>query len=196
MQVEDWSEIVPAVSLGIGLAACAGLRAWLPLLLTGLLARLNVIELGSSFHFLASNRALVLFGIASLVEIVGDKIPAVDHALDMVSTVLRPLAGALLAASVIGPFTDPLTSVVLGLVVGTPSALLPHALKSVARAASTAFTAGVANPLLSLLEDAMTVALFFLAVLVPLAVALLVVVATLALVRRRRRVPARPAPLC
>ena len=108
--------------------------------------------------------------MATAIELVGDKIPAVDHALDVIGTPLRPAAGALLAASVLGTVADPLTSVVLGTAVGAPSALVPHAAKSALRAASTAATGGLANPLLSFVEDAVSVLLFILAVLVPLVV--------------------------
>jgi len=170
MDVATLTEFLPALALAIALAASAGLRAWLPLLLAGSLARLGVLDLGSSFQFLASNKALVLFGVATTIELVGDKIPAVDHALDVIGTPLRPLAGALLAASVLGTVTDPLTSVVLGTAVGAPSALVPHAAKSALRAASTAATGGLANPVLSLIEDAIALLTFILAVLVPLLV--------------------------
>ena len=97
---EKPGESNPASLLAIALAASAGLRAWLPLLLAGGLARAGVLDLGDSFSFLASNKALVLFGVATIVELVGDKVPAVDHALDVIGTPLRPAAGALLAASV------------------------------------------------------------------------------------------------
>src|SRR5512143_4087062 len=105
-------------TLAVALAASAGLRAWLPLLLAGGLARAGVLDLGPSFQFLASNKALVLFGVATAIELVGDKVPAVDHVLDVIGTPLRPAAGALLAASVLGTVTDPMTSVVLGTAVG------------------------------------------------------------------------------
>jgi len=170
MDVVTLTEFLPALALAIALAASAGLRAWLPLLLAGGLARLGVLDLGSSFQFLSSTRALVLFGVATAIELVGDKIPAVDHALDVIGTPLRPLAGAVLAASVLGTVTDPLTSVVLGTAVGAPSALVPHAAKSVLRAASTTVTGGLANPVLSLIEDAISLLTFILAVLVPLVV--------------------------
>jgi hypothetical protein len=185
-------ELLPAIALGIALAACAGLRAWLPLLLAGLMARAGVLELGSGFQFLGSNRALILFGFATLVEILADKVPALDHALDALSTLLRPAAGALLAASVLSKVSDPLTALALGVAVGAPSALVPHAAKSALRAASTTFTAGLANPVLSLIEDVAALALFVLAVLVPLLVALsTVIVAALTLRWLLRRV--RPA---
>jgi hypothetical protein len=187
MDVGAWTEFVPSVALGIGLAACAGLRAWLPLLMAGLLARGGVIELGQSFHFISSNRALLLFGVATLVEMVADKVPAVDHTLDALSTILRPAAGSLLAASVMWQISDPLTAVALGVAVGAPSALVPHAAKSLLRAGSTALTGGLANPVLSLLEDLATLVLFVLSVVLPVLVAVALLFVAFLLARRALR---------
>jgi uncharacterized protein DUF4126 len=189
----DWTTIVPSLAMGIGLAACAGIRAWLPLLMVGALARWGIIELGPSFQFIAGNRALVLFGVATVIEILADKIPAVDHALDSLSTVLRPAAGSLLAASVLWQVSDPLTALALGVAVGAPTSLVPHAAKSLLRAASTTFTGGLANPFISILEDLMTVALFVLTVLVPIVVAAVLVLIGLLVARRLFR--RSPAPL-
>lgn len=186
------TEFLPALALAIALAASAGLRAWLPLFLAGILARLGVLDLGPSFLLLSSNKALVLFGVATVVEILGDKIPAVDHGLDAIGTLLRPAAGALLASSVLGTVTDPLTAVALGTAVGAPSALIPHALKSGFRAVSTGVTGGLANPVLSFIEDALAVLIFVLAVLVPLLVLALLGLSLFAVSRwmRRRRTAA------
>jgi len=71
---------------------------------------------------------------------------------------------------VLGTVSDPLIAVVLGSAVGAPTALVPHAAKSVLRAASTTLTAGLANPVLSLIEDAISILTFVLAVLTPLLV--------------------------
>jgi hypothetical protein len=187
--VESWSalEIARAVVFAVALAACAGLRAWLPLLLVGALARFDILTLGSSWRFLASNQALLLFGAATLIEMLGDKIPAVDHVLDVVSTVLRPAAGSLLAASVLSFVHEPLLALVLGIAIGAPSALVPHAAKSSLRVASTGLTAGLANPVLSLIEDAVSLMMFVLAVVIPLAVALVLLAVTVYLVVRLRR---------
>lgn len=170
-------EFLPTLALAIALAACAGLRAWLPLFLAGLLARWGWLNLGSAFGFLKSDKALILFGVATILELLGDKIPAVDHALDVIGTPLRPAVGALLAASVLGVTTDPLTALALGTAVGAPTALVPHAVKSTLRAASSVFTGGLANPLISILEDVITIVLFALAILVPVFVVLLVILA-------------------
>jgi hypothetical protein len=194
MDVSTLAEFLPALAMAIALAAAAGLRAWLPLLAAGGLARLGAFELGASFQFLSSDRALLLFGVATAIEVIGDKIPAVDHALDAIGTPLRPLAGAVLAASILGTVADPLTSAVLGVAVGAPSALVPHVAKSALRAASSVATGGIANPALSFVEDAVSVVLLILAVLVPLVVAALVVatffLATRWLRRRRALAPA------
>jgi hypothetical protein len=189
-----WATVVPSLAMGIGLAACAGIRAWLPLLLAGALARWDVITLGSSFEFISSDRALILFGIATVVEILGDKIPAVDHTLDTLSTALRPLAGSLLAASVLWQVSDPLTALALGVAVGAPTSLVPHAAKSLMRAASTTLTGGLANPLISVLEDVIAFALFVLTVLVPVLVAGALVLIGLLVARRLARRPPTPQP--
>jgi uncharacterized protein DUF4126 len=192
----DWSSLadfLPSLALGIALAACAGLRAWLPLLLASLLARAGWLDLGPSFQFLASNKALLLFAVATVIEIVGDKVPVVDHALDAIGTPLRPAAGALLAASVMGHVSDPLTALVLGTAVGAPAALVPHAAKTALRAASTTFTGGLANPILSLIEDGASFVLFVLAVLVPLVVVGLLALALLLITRRLRHLSSATA---
>jgi len=178
--------------MGIGLAACAGIRAWLPLLMAGGLARWGIIELGPSFQFIGSNRALILFGVATVIEILADKIPAVDHALDSLSTVLRPMAGSLLAASVLWQVSDPLTALALGVAVGAPTSLVPHAAKSLLRAASTTLTGGLANPFISILEDLMAVALFVLTVLIPVVVAAVLLLISLLVVRRLSRRSSAP----
>ncbi len=190
MDVATLSEFLPALALAIALAASAGLRAWLPLLLAGGLFRFGVLDLGPSFAFLGSNEALVLFGAATVIELVGDKVPAVDHALDVIGTPLRPAAGALLAASVLGTVSDPLTALVLGTAVGAPSALVPHAAKTALRTVSTTLTGGLANPVISFLEDAIAVVTFVLAILVPVLVVILLAVTlffALRLFRRRRQ---------
>ena len=187
MDIQPLAEFLPALAMGIALAAAAGLRAWLPLLAAGGLARLGVLQLGATFQFLASDKALAIFGIATVIELVGDKIPAVDHALDAIGTPLRPVIGAVLAASVLGTVTDPLTGALLGVAVGAPTALVPHVAKSALRAVSTTTTAGLANPALSFVEDALTVVLLIGAVLVPVLVVALVAFTLVVAARWLRR---------
>lgn len=188
-----WSAIfswLGTLSLALALAAAAGLRAWLPLLVAGVAARLGVAELGASFNWLGSWPALALLGGATVLEVAGDKIPVVDHALDAVGTFLRPLAGTLAVAATLVHIEDPLIALVVGLILGAPVALAPHAAKSTLRGVSTGTTAGLANPVLSVVEDGVSLLVAVLAFVVPVLTLLLLALAgwlTWRWLRRRTR---------
>ena len=166
-------QFLPALLLGIGLSASSGLRAFLPLLALALAFRFQAIGLQptSNFAWLGSNLAIAALAIATVVEIAGDKIAFVDHALDSVGTLVRPAAGALAAGAVFNE-GDPATGALIGLIVGAPLALGVHGAKATSRGASTVGTFGMANPLVSLIEDlvalATVVAAFFIPGLIPL----------------------------
>jgi hypothetical protein len=186
-----------ALFLGVGLSASAGLNAFLPLLLLGAAARFHVVPglaLNGSFAWLTSDVALVVLIIASIIEIVADKVPAVDHALHAAGTVVRPLAATLAAASVLKG-VDPAVASVVGLIIGAPTSLGFHALKSGTRVASSATTLGCANPVISLVEDCISFAIAVLSILLPLAVPLILAVVAFAAWRlmRRTRQAATPA---
>lgn len=184
LQSTDWPErlrhlewpvlsvdLLQSMALGIALAACAGLRAWLPLFAVGLSVRFGVLPMGDSFQFLGSNTALTVFVVATVIEMIADKIPVVDHALDALSTFLKPIAGVVLAASVMWTVDDPIVALALGVMVGAPAAVLPHTAKSTLRAVVSPITAGLAAPILSVLEDIIAFGLVALAILAPFVVA-------------------------
>jgi Domain of unknown function (DUF4126) len=173
------AQIVLQIMMGAGLAASAGLRAWLPLLCAGLLARAGYLSLGESFAFLSRTDVLIVFGVATVLELLGDKIPVADHFLDLVGTVARPAAGTLLAASVATHF-DPAIATLLGLIVGGGTALTIHSGKAVARAHATALLplhGGTGNAALSVGEDAVSLGGVGLSVWAPVVAFVLVVVA-------------------
>ena len=181
MNDAPWMYLVE-LAAGISLAACCGLRAFLPPLLLGLAARFHVAEmilgrplLSPSFEWLASRPALLVFGVAVVFELLADKIPALDHMLDVVQTFVRPLAGALVvAASLHG--SSPAVAAVAGLVAGTPVAALFHVGKAKIRLLSTLGTGGLGSPVLSAAEDVATFAGSTLALLAGV-IALFVVIA-------------------
>jgi hypothetical protein len=160
-----WITAALAILAGIGIASAAGLRAFLPLLALGTVGRLGLFTLHDSMKWLQSDAALIALAVAALLEIAGDKIPVVDHALDLVGTVLRPVAGWLGAFAVMPDWPAPWPAIV-ALVLGT-SALAIHGLKAKTRIGSTAVTAGAGNPILSVIEDAAALLLIVLALLVP-----------------------------
>ena len=172
--IESW--ILPAL-LGVGLAASCGLRTFLPLLLVSLAARFNLFgfEPNGALAWLGSLPALVALAIATAAEFIGDKIPVVDHALAAVGTVSRPAAGALAAASAFH-LADPGTAALAGLIVGAPTAFAFHTAQAGTRVASTATTAGLGNPIVSLVEDVLAVGTVLIAfaapVLIPIVAAI------------------------
>ncbi len=148
--------------LGLGLSASTGLNTFIPLLLLSGAARFHLagVTLGQKFAWLSSDTALAVLVIAALVEIIGDKVPAVDHFLDAVGTFVRPVAATLATASVMtGVHVDPMVAAIIGIIVGTPTSLAVHTAKAGTRVASSAATLGCANPVLSLIED--VVSFFF-----------------------------------
>jgi hypothetical protein len=195
--MEQGVALAVQLMMATSLAACAGLRAWLPLLAMGLLGRAELITLHDSFEFLAGTPALVVFGVATVVEVLADKVIALDHALDVLSTFIRPVAGTVLAAAALSEL-DPLFATIAGLVLGGGTALTVHAGKAAARAKASAFApvhGGLGNALLSLAEDAAALIGVPLAVFVPvlafvlaLGVLALCVLAIVMFVRAGRRV--------
>jgi hypothetical protein len=185
--------LVVAALTGVALAACAGLRVFLPLLAVGLAARGFDWPLASSMEWLASDAALVTFGVASVVEILGDKVPAIDHLLDGAQTFLAPAAGAMVAVSSLGEL-PPALAVSLGVITGAPIAAGVHLLAATTRLGSSAFTGGVANPALSIVEDAAAGVGVVLAFLIPILVVVALLLVALGLRRWRRSRTAATAP--
>jgi hypothetical protein len=173
---------------GIGLAAAAGLNAYIPLLLCGLLARFDVLDLAAPYDLLASNTALAVLTVLLAIEVLADKIPAVDSLNDVVQTVLRPASGALLFAAAASGNAQWVQ--VLALVAGLVTAGTVHGAKAVARPMINVSTAGTGGPVVSVVEDAVSITLTLAAIFLPvLVLALLGVLGYLGwrVVRRRRQ---------
>lgn len=188
----QWGTILVHVTMGIGLAACAGLRAFLPLFVVGLAGRLDLVPLSESFDWLRSWPAIVVFGAAVLAEVLGDKFPVVDHFLDSAQTFVKPIAGALVMATVVEDWT-PLYATVFWIVMGGSVAGLVHVTKAKLRLLSTATTAGLGNPVLSTSEDVGALAGTVGSIAVPPVMVVILAVGLLLawlLLRRARRRPA------
>lgn len=180
----DLNSVVP-ILMGISLAACAGLRAFMPLLAVGIAVRLGAWPVQDWFAWIATNEALITFGVATVLEVLGDKVPVLDHALDVFHTVARPVAGALVA---MGAFyqVSPAYAAALGIMIGVPVAGGLHVAKMATRGASTVATAGFANPLISLMEDIAAVFGVILALIAPVVTTLLLLLLLAAILRWRK----------
>lgn len=192
--------------VGSGLATAAGLNAWMPLFVLGLADRfVPAVELPAGWAWLSSDVALWIVGALLVVEIVADKIPAVDSVNDAIQTFVRPAAGGVAfgagssAETVRVDDPDLLTGTVwVPIAVGVLIALAVHVVKAAVRPAANAATAGVAAPVVSTIEDVTSLGLSVLAIVVPvialLVIAGLIVAAALALRAGRRRRAAHTAP--
>ncbi len=178
------------VLTAFGLSGSAGLNAYLPLLVVALLARFtNLIHLREPWSALTSGWTLAVLVILLIVETVADKVPAVNHVNDVIQTLVRPAAGAILFAASSNVIADihPVLAMVCGLLVaGSVHVVKSAAVRPAVTAISAAPSGGVAtlpaNILVSTLEDVVALVASLMAVIVPaiLALALLIAVLTLA----------------
>jgi uncharacterized membrane protein len=193
---EAREDTVLEVLAGTGLAVAAGLNAYIPLLILGLAGRfLEFVELPASWSWLSNDWVLLVIGVLLVIELIADKIPAVDSINDWIQSIIRPAAGGIVfgtgsatqTAAVTDPSaffeTDQWVPVVAGIVI----ALLVHGGKMLARPAANALTAGAAAPVLSTAEDLGAVALSVFAILVPVLVVVALVGLVLAVVVSFRR---------
>ena len=181
----DVETALGAVLAAFGLSGAAGLNAWLPLFGSALAARLDWVELAAPFDEMTSNLGLAVLGVLTAADFVGDKIPVVDHALHVLGLAVAPASGAILFAGQTGEETGLPT--VLAILLGGGTAGVVHAIRAAVRPVSTAGTAGLGNPVVSLGEDAGSVALVVLAFALPvLAVALLLALVVPVALRLRR----------
>jgi hypothetical protein len=169
--------------VGLALSTAAGLRVFVPLLLTGLAARLGYIRLTSGMAWIESDAALVAFATATVLEIAAYYVPWLDNLLDAVAAPAAITAGVITTAAVT-PDLPPLMRWTLALVAGGGAAGLVHAGTALVRLKSSALTVGVGNPVVATGELAGSLLLSALALLAPL-LALVVVVAVLLMVARR-----------
>ena len=178
-----------------GLSASAGLNAYIPHLVVALLAKFtHLIELSKPWDTLTSWWIIALLIVLSLIEFFADKVPAVNHMNDLIQTIIRPTAGAILFAASAHVLTEvsPVLSVGAGLLVAGGV----HAAKSLAiRPAVTAATGGLANIPVSIAEDLTSTFVSILAVIVPVLIACILILITAWIIwrmyRRSRAIPAR-----
>jgi len=166
--------IAVSIALGIGLAAAVGFRVFLPLLVASIAAYTGHLHLDANFAWLGTPMAMTMLGVAAVVEVLAYYIPAVDNLLDTVTTPLALVAGTVVSAAVI---TDlpPLIKWSTAIIAGGGVAAITQGVTTLVRAKSTAFTAGLGNPVVSTVEMVVALVVALLALLAPLAALALVI---------------------
>lgn len=168
-------DLIFSIALGVVLSAAAGFRAFLPMFLLGLLQRYDLMggySLGPNFQWLGTDHAMAALSVATIVEVAADKVPALDHALDVLMTFVRPAAGCVSVLAVLSP-QDPVVAYVVGIALAGGATLPIHLGKSLLRVGTNAVTGGVSAPALSAAEDLSAGLAVVLAVIVPVCAVLL-----------------------
>ncbi len=178
-------DLALSIALGVGLAAATGLRVFLPMLVVSAAAYTGHLPLSENFAWLATPGALIMLGVAAVVEILAYYIPGVDNLLDALATPAAVVAGTLVSAAVI---TDlpPMLKWTTAIIAGGGVAGLTQGITALLRAKSTVLTAGIGNPVIATAELGGSLLVSLLALAAPV-VALLLVIAFLWLAMRMIR---------
>lgn len=178
-------ETLLAAGTGVGLSSVAGVRAYLPLALVGLFARLGLFEIPAPFNLLDDWLVIGALLALALVESVLDKVPALDSILDIIQTPIRVVAGAILFSAALQAGLN--VEAIPELAAGGGIAGVVAVLKAVLRPSANVASAGVSAPFLSTVEDIVAVVGGVIAVLVPLVSLLLVAFLLFFFYRIRKR---------
>jgi hypothetical protein len=145
------TETLISIFLGIGLAASVGFRVFLPLFALSLASFFNVWELNENLEWIGSITALVILGVATLVEVFAYYIPFIDNLLDSIAVPLAAIAGTAVMVSTVADLSPEITWA-LAIIAGGGTAAAISGTSGATRLASTATTAGIANPVVSTVE--------------------------------------------
>lgn len=163
------------------LSSSSGLRAYLPLFALGIGVLSGVVPLEHGYGIITNPLVLGALGILSVLEIVADKVPGLDHISDVVHTAVRPIMGAVIFGT-----TDNLVSANGGMVGAIAAPIIGgllaggvHGVKALSRPVVTATTVGIGNPIVSVIEDIATVALTILGIIFPIVALILLIVVVL-----------------
>ena len=175
-----------SIALGIGLAAGTGFRVFLPLFALSVAAYFGVWPLNENWQWLAGTNALIILGIAAVTESLSYLIPFIDNLLDTIAVPLAGLAGTAVMASTAADLS-PAVTWALAIIAGGGAAAAIKGTNAATRAASTAATGGLANPVFSIVETAMAVIMSLLSLFVPVLAVFAVFIAALWLYRKYTR---------
>ncbi len=169
------SETIISIFLGIGLAASVGFRVFLPLFALSLAAYYDMWELNESWEWIGSLPALIIFGVATLAEILAYYIPWFDNLLDSIALPLATVAGTAVMVSTVADMT-PAVTWTLAIIAGGGTATAIKGATSATRLTSTATTGGVANPVVSTLETGTSMVVSAASVFIPVIAVVMVII--------------------
>lgn len=187
-----FDSLLASLGLGAGLSGFSGLRAFLPLGLVGLISRFGLFGAfdlaGTRFAIIENPWVIGALLVLAVLEIIGDKIPLLDSALDVPAWPVRILAGAVIFGAALAQEDMGVTAA--GMVGGGAIAATANAVKSIIRPAATVTGGGTLNPFISFFEDVAAAIGTLMVMLLPI-LGLLLVAFLIFLVYRVRKIKQR-----
>lgn len=168
-------EYIFSLFLGIGLAASVGFRVFVPLFVLSLASYFDLVTLNDDWMWIGSFPALILLGIATLVESLAYLFPYIDNLLDTIALPLATLAGTMIVVAT-SIDMSPVYLWTLAIIAGGGTATAVKGVTSTTRLVSSSTTGGVANPLISTVETGTSFIVSILTVFVPIIGFILVLV--------------------
>ncbi|WP_058356415.1 DUF4126 domain-containing protein [Vitreoscilla massiliensis] len=168
-------ESLISIALGIGLAAAAGFRVFVPLFALSLASYFQVWPLNEQWQWLASPFALMILAAACIAEALAYLIPWFDNLLDPLAVPLAGVAGTAVMASTMADL-NPAVTWALAIIGGGGAAAVIKGVNAGGRAVSTATTGGVANPIFSIWETVSAAFMSFLAIFFPVLAVIAVII--------------------
>jgi hypothetical protein len=184
-EISTMLSILLSLSLGIGLSAAAGFRVFVPFLIMSTAALTGHLSLSESWSWIGTFPALLVFTIASVVEIAAYYIPWLDNALDIITTPAAVVAGIVLTAAAITDMS-PLLTWTLAIIAGGGTAALVQTGTVLVRGLSSTTTLGLGNFTVSTVELVGSIITSVLAVVIPLLALILVLILLIWIIRSIR----------
>lgn len=160
-------EYILGLFLGIGLAASVGFRVFVPLFILSLASYFNLVSLNENWLWIGGEPALLLLGMATLVESLAYLIPIFDNLLDTIAIPLAALAGTLIVVAT-SIDMSPVYLWTLAIIAGGGTATAVKGVTSSTRLVSTATTGGIANPLVATVETGTSFIVSIITVFLPI----------------------------
>lgn len=168
------TETIISICLGIGLSASVGFRVFLPLFALSLAAYFNLWELNGSWQWIGSLAALIIFGVATVVEILAYYIPFIDNLLDTIAIPLATIAGTAVMVSTVADLS-PVITWALAIIAGGGTAAVIKSASGATRLTSSVSTAGIGNPIVSTVETGSSIVIAIVSIFLPVIAMILVI---------------------
>jgi Domain of unknown function (DUF4126) len=181
-----------SIALGIGLAAATGFRVFLPMLIMSAAAYTGHLPLSEGFAWLGTPQALVMLGVAAILEIIAYYVPGVDNLLDTIATPAALVAGTIVSAAVLTDF-PPMLKWTTAIIAGGGIAGVTQGATAAVRATSTLLTVGMGNAAVATAELGGSFLLSLIAIAAPFGALLLVVLLLMLVYRLYRKLTPKAA---